>query len=138
MKEKIAERFSAVLRENFENGFRPDSMIDRNRFKQYCADLHGTELAQSDEEIVQILYQVATLQDERIFIRDGAGQSDLLDDIQADIAATFKDGASCICYSERYAKYQDELAAQLQVFSQDVMKELLVSTFYGEYRTGKH
>ena len=136
--EETAERFSDVLRRCFENGFRPNSLIDRNRFKQYYSDFYGSAPSQSDEDIVLILKQIGVLQDERIYVREGSRHSDLLDDIHEDIAATFMHGASCIYYSELYARYQNALAEQLQVFSQEVMKNMLVSTSYGEYLTSKH
>lgn len=133
-----AERFSAILRDNFENGFRINSMIDRNRFKQFYADAYGEELAQADDEIVEILKQIGSIQDDRIFLRESSGQNDLLDDIQAEIAEAFADGISCVYLSELFARHQDELAAQLQVFSSDVLKELLLATSYGAYRSSKH
>ena len=133
-----AERFAAVLRDNFENGFRPNSIIDRNRFKQYYADQYGSEPTQNNDEIVEILRQIGTMQEDRIFVREGSAHSDLLDDIQAEIARTFKSGASCIYLSELFVRHQEELAEQLQVFNQDVLRQLLLSTSYDEYYASKN
>ena len=105
-----AERFSSILRDNFENGFRPNSIIDRNRFKQYYTDQYGCEPSQDSDGIVLILRQIGTLQEDRIFYREGSAHSDLLDDIQAEIAQTFKNGASCIYCSEVFKRHQEELA----------------------------
>ena len=134
---EIADRFSAILKDEFDNGYRVASLIDRNRFKQFYSDRYGEDIQLSDEELVLTLAKIGTVQEERIFMREGAGSDDLLDDIQADIAKTFKEGASCIYYSELFNKYQTALADRLQVFDVDVMKKLLVETSYREYFPGK-
>ena len=134
---EIADRFSAILKDEFDNGYRVASLIDRNRFKQFYSDRYGDDIQLSDEELVLTLAKIGTVQEERIFMREGAGSDDLLDDIQADIAKTFKEGASCIYYSELFYKYQTVLADRLQVFDVDVMKKLLVETSYREYFPGK-
>lgn len=134
---EIADRFSAILKDEFDNGYRVASLIDRNRFKQFYSDRYGEDIQLSDEELVLTLAKIGTVQEERIFMREGAGSDDLLDDIQADIARTFKEGASCIYYSELFNKYQTVLADRLQVFDADVMKKLLVETSYREYFPGK-
>ena len=134
---EIADRFSAILKDEFDNGYRVASLIDRNRFKQFYSDRYGDDIQLSDEELVLTLAKIGTVQEERIFMREGAGSDDLLDDIQADIAKTFKEGASCIYYSELFNKYQTVLADRLQVFDVDVMKKLLVETSYREYFPGK-
>lgn len=133
----VADCFSIILRDNFEDGYRIHSVIDRNRFKQFYADRFHSEPAQSDDEIVQIICRLGTEQDGRVFIHSGSNRSDLLDDILADVAHTFHAGATCIYYSELYGKYQEALAEQLQVYSQDTMKELLLSTAYGEFRSSR-
>ena len=132
------EHFATILKENFVNGFRITSMIDRNRFKQFYADAYGKELPQTDDEILNILKQIGSIQDNRIFLREGSAQNDLLDDIQAEIAEVFASGISCVYLTELFARHQDELAAQLQVFTYDVLKELLLSTSYDEYCANKN
>ena len=135
--EIIGSRFSTLLRGYFENGFRVNSMIDRNRFKQYYADQFGEELLLSDDTIVDTIRQIGALQDERVFARDGNRRSDLLDDIQADIAKTFSLGASCIYVSSVFEKYQTELASELKIYTEDVLREQLLDTCYGAFRYSK-
>lgn len=133
----LFNRYSTLLEENFENGFRINSVIDRNRFKQYYFDLYGKEIQQNEEEMLAIIEQAGELQDGRVFARSGGRRSDLLDDIQADIAKTFKQGASCIYISSVFEKYQNDLASQLQIYSEDVLCEQLLSTCYGSYQMEK-
>ena len=131
------ERFAAILHDYFENGFRINSMIDRNRFKKFFADVYGTELSQTDDELLHILKKIGSIQDDRIFMRESNAQNDLLDDIHADIAKAFIDGISCVYFSELFAHYQNKLAEELQIFSPDVLKNQLLLTSYGEYQTSK-
>lgn len=135
--EDTRNRFSALLRECFENGFRVNSMIDRNRFKQYYADHYGEDILLDEEVIVETIKQVGELQDDRVFVREGNSNGNLLDDIQADIAETFGLGASCIYISSVFEKYQHELASRLQIFSEEILCEQLLATSYGAYRVAK-
>lgn len=136
--EETTERFSMVLQEDFENGYRLGKIIDLNRFKQFYSDRYGTEPGQDNDEIVQVLRQVGIERDDRIFARDNSSNSDIIDDIFADVARVFKQGATCVYYSELYDKYQEELSERLQIYSQEVMKESLLSMSYGEYRSTKY
>lgn len=135
--EDTRNRFSILLKECFENGFRVNSMIDRNRFKQYYADRYGEEILLGDKVIVETIKQVGELQDDRVFVREGNKSGDLLDDIQADIAETFGTGASCVFISAVFEKYQHELASQLQIFSEDILREQLLATSFGAYQIAK-
>lgn len=129
----VSKKYSEILRDNFENGFRITSLIDRRRFRQFYVDRFDTELSLSDDELVQLLQQIGTLQEGRVFVHEESAQNDLLDDIHADIARAFIEGASCIYYSEIFERYQSQLSEQLQIYSQDVMKALLLSTSYNDY-----
>ena len=135
--DKSIEKFSRILRDNFDNGFRPNSIIDQKRFRQYYEECYGEELKESDAEVVRILARIGTRQDDRIFIHNGSTHGSLLEEIKSSIRSAFAEGASCVYYSEIYARYQEMLASQLQVFSLDVMKELLLSSSDEEFRAGK-
>ncbi len=132
------ERYRSILRDNFENGFRTNSMIDRNRFKQFYSDSFKEDVQESDEEIVDILRKVGSELDNRIFFREANKQNDLLDDIQEEIAKVFNKGISCVYLSELYAEYQERLSSELQIFSAEVLKEQLLLTAYEAYRSTKH
>jgi len=136
--EEICGKYSTVLRENFDNGYRINSMIDRNRFKQYYLELYGIDLQQDDDKLVETIQQVGQIQDDRVFVRDGGTQSDLLDDIQEAIAKAFNQGASCVFVSAVFERYQNELAAQLQIYSDDVLCQQLLDTCYGFYRLARN
>ena len=89
-------RYTSILRDNFENGFRINSMIDRNRFKHFYLDVYGEEITKTDVEILEALKRIGSVQDDRIFVRENSTKDDLIDDIQAEIAEVFADGISCV------------------------------------------
>ena len=126
-------RYTTILKKNFENGFRLGSLIDRNRFKLFYRDVYGEEIAKDDDTILELIKKVGEFQGDRIFVRNGRSSSDLLDDIQEDIAKTFKKGASCVFLSSVFEKYRQALASGLQIYAEDVLREQLLATNYGAY-----
>ena len=125
---QVKERYTAVLAENFVDGFRPAKAIDRNRFRMYYSDMFGEELTEDDERFVRILMKVGTLRDERIFVKDETEQKDLLAEINDTITETFKDGASCIYLDCLFARYQDQLAEMLHIYNVDSLESVLFSS----------
>ena len=127
------KKYDIILRESFENGLRVNSFIDRNRFRQYYSEKFSVEAELDDDKLIEILRKVGVTRDDRIYAQAGGEQSDLLDDIQDDIAKTFCNGASCIFVSAVFDKYQDQLVEQLQIYNEDVLKKQLLETSYGDY-----
>lgn len=132
------ERYSAVLREHFSDGFRIESIIDRDRFKQFYEVAYGERLAEDDAGMVEKIRQIGGIRDGRVYARSGDNQNDLLDDIQADIAKTFQEGARRIYLQCVFEKYQAELAERLQIYSEDTLQEVLLNTSYGAYQCKEH
>lgn len=127
------KKYEIILRECFENGLRIHSFIDRNRFRQYYSEKFSVEAEPDDDKLIEILRKAGVTRDDRIYAQAEGEQSNLLDDIQADIAKTFHNGASCIYVSAVFDKYQDQLVEQLQIYSEDVLKKQLLETSYGDY-----
>lgn len=132
----LAERLSVLLRDNFENGYRPDSKIDKARVKQDYEDACGEKLLLDDDEISSAISQVGIFQDGRIYYRGDVSQSTLLKEIQQEIVMTFQKGATCIYTSCIYERYQHALAEELRVYSEDVLRERLASTCNDSYVIG--
>lgn len=131
--EEDRAKYSEILREHFENGFRPKSIIDINRFKTYYAEHFQTPLSEPDEELVNIVKAIGEVQDGRVFYRDKKSGTDLLDDIQAEMMKAFRSGASAIYVSSLFERYKSELANQLQIFDPQVLREQLSKISSGEY-----
>lgn len=127
------KKYELILRECFENGLRINSFIDRNRFRQYYSEKFLVDAEPDDDKLIEILRKAGVTRDDRIYAQAGGEQSDLIDDIQEDIAKTFHDGASCIYVSAVFEKYQYQLTEQLQIYSEDVLKKQLLETSYGDY-----
>lgn len=125
---QVKERYTAVLAENFVDGFRPTKAIDRNRFRMYYSDMFGEELNEEDERLVRTLMKVGTIRDERIFVKDETEQKDLLEEINDTIMATFKEGASCIYLDCLFAKFQEQLAEMLHIYNVDSLESVLFSS----------
>lgn len=125
---QVKERYTAILTENFVDGFRPAKTIDRNRFRMYYSDMFGEELAEDDERFVCTLMKIGTLRDERIFVKDETEQKDLLEEINDTITETFKDGASCIYLDCLFARFQEQLAEMLHIYNVDSLESVLFSS----------
>ncbi len=125
---QVKERYTAILAENFEDGFRSAKAIDRNRFRMYYSDMFGDELTEDDEHLVRTLMKIGTLRDERIFIKDETEQKDLLEEINDTITETFKDGASCIYLECLFTRFQEQLAEMLHIYTVDSLERLLFSS----------
>ena len=131
--EEVKAKYSEILREHFENGFRSKSIIDINRFKTYYAEHFQTPLSEPDEELVNIVKAIGEVQDGRVFYRDKKSGTDLLDDIQAEMMKAFRSGASAIYVSSLFERYKSELANQLQIFDPQILREQLSKISSGEY-----
>ncbi len=131
----ISERFSALLRDKFENGYRLSGAIDRNRMKQYYEDAYGEKILLDDDEISGAVARIGMLQDGKIYYRGGI-QSDLLDDIWREIDGTFLGGASCIYISRIFERHAPALAEELFIYDEDVLRERLDASCGDSYLVG--
>lgn len=125
---QVKERYTAVLAENFVDGFRPAKAIDRNRFRMYYSDMCGEELTEDDERLVRTLMKVGTLRDERFFVKDESEQKDLIEEINDTIMELFKAGASCIYLDCLFARFQEQLAEMLHIYNVDSLESVLFSS----------
>ncbi len=122
------DRFSKILNNNFPDGFRPDSLIDRNRFRVFYSDLYNNEeLKEDDNTIISVLTEIGSLRDGRIFIRNSDNQIDLIEKINKTIDDTLKGDASCIYLECLFDKYQIELAEKLHLYSKNALSDILLS-----------
>ncbi|MFQ7311023.1 MULTISPECIES: hypothetical protein [Clostridia] len=125
---QVKERYTAILAENFVDGFRPGKAIDRNRFRMYYFDMFGQELTEEDEQLVHTLIRIGSLRDERIYVKDDMEQKDLIEEINETIMETFKEGASCIYLDCLFEKFQEELAEILHVYNVNSLESILFSS----------
>lgn len=125
---QIKERYTAILTENFMDGLRPKKAIDRNRFRVYYGEMFKEELTENDEQLVCTLMKIGTFRDERIFAKDAPEQKDLIEEINAAIMEAFKNGASCIYLECLFARFQEQLAEMLHIYTVDSLENVLFSS----------
>lgn len=130
---ELKDRFALILRECFENGYRPGNAIDVNRFKLYYTEKYGSNPNESDEDITKTLRSVGAFRNGRIYAKADAEQRDVLSEIRADVDAVFSAGASCVYLETLFAKYQDQLTESLQIFNADSLKEAFLASCGGAY-----
>ena len=112
----IGSRLLDILTNDFENGYRINSAIDRGRMRNFYSSRYDDELLLTDEELVTSLKKVGTIRDERIFARQNEKQKDLLNDIYNDVLQVFDRGASCTYIESIYQRYSMELFDVLQIY----------------------
>lgn len=127
------ERYSKILEENFTDGFRPDSVIDRNRFRMYYEETYEEELAEEDKQLVRKLQKTGTLRDGRIYAKDETEQINLIEDISDTVVNVLKGKASCMYLECLFEKYQEELADKLHIYSMEALENTLFSSGQRSY-----
>lgn len=130
----IDSRLLDILTNDFENGYRINSAIDRGRMRNFYSSRYDDELLLTDEELVTSLKKVGTIRDERIFARQNEKQKDLLNDIYNDVLQVFDRGASCTYIESIYQRYSMELIDVLQIYDWEILGEQLIKISKGSLR----
>ena len=99
------EEFALILRDDYENGFRIKSGIDRDRFKAYYNERFAKEMPLSDEQLLGILKTIGTVREERIYARHDDEQNDILKQIFENVMIVLKNGTNCVYNKEVYDRY---------------------------------
>lgn len=131
---EIDVKILKILTEDFENGYRINSAIDKGRMKHFYSSRYNEELSLSDEKLLICLKRIGTIQDDRIFARRNEKQRDLLNDIYNNIKKVFNEGASCVYLEAVYQNYNTELADTLQIYDWEILGEQLIKLSRGEFR----
>lgn len=130
---ELKDRFAIILRDYFENGFRPGNAIDINRFKLFYSEKYGSEISESDERIGKMLMAVGASRNGRIYAKADSEQRDVLAEIRADVDAAFAFGASCVYLEAIFERYQDQLTESLQIFNSETLRDAFLASCGGAY-----
>ncbi len=126
------KKYAEILEKYFsENGFRPKNAIDRGRFKKYYADEYGKAPDDPDELISEILSRIGTERDGRIFPKHDKTQDSLIFEILSEIDSAFDGGASAVYVRAVYERFSERLGKELNIYNEDALSELLVSSSNG-------
>ena len=128
------EEFALILREDYENGFRIKSGIDRDRFKAYYNERFAKEMPLSDEQLLGILKTIGTVREERIYARHDDEQNDILKQIFENVMLVFQNGTTCVYPKAVYHRYQMELIEKLQIYDEEFLGNILISMSAGKLK----
>lgn len=123
---ETASRWNAILSEEFEDGLRLNGMRLR-KFRGIYEERYHDTIEPDDEKLIALLKQIGEFRDERIYAKQDAEQSSLMDTIRHNIVQTLASGASCIYPQQLFEKYRTELAQQLSVYTADTFKAMLMT-----------
>ena len=125
--------FVQILKDRFENGFRPTSAIDKNRFKVFYQEATGQTLSMDENQIVHRIEHLGAKIDGRIFAKSDSTQDDLLSEVIEAVRAAFNQGASCVYVESLFARFQERLASSLHIFNADSLRDLVLKQTEREY-----
>ena len=120
-----ARRYRFLLTKHFPNGFRMNSTIDTNRFRELYKKQYREELQCSDSDIVVGLHRVGRLSGDRIHTQRTESQQLLIDDVKSMIESTFSEGASCIYLQQLYKRFEVLLVSQMGIYSYEGLTEII-------------
>lgn len=123
-----------ILKEDYENGFRINSVIDRDRIKVHYNKRFGREIQLSDEQILVSLKKIGVVREGRIYIKQDDEQMNLLNHIFDDIMLVFQNGATCVYPEAIYYKYHIELEEKMQIYNGEFLGNTLVEMSAGKLR----
>ena len=128
------EQIALILKDSYENGFRINSAIDRDKFKVFYKERFGKELPLSDCQILALLKKVGVLREDRIYAKLDDEQIGLIKQIFEDVMLVFENGASCVYPEAIYQKYQVELAEMMQIYEAEFLGNTLIEMSAGKLR----
>ena len=132
--EEALLRYKAILEENFsDDGYQLGRAIFLGRVKRFYAEKFGSEPAEDDNLIDEIMKTVGTERDGKIYPKQDEAQSGIIKTIACDIAAAFESGATAVYTEAVYEKYKQQLADELHIYSQDSVAELLPDNLPWKY-----
>lgn len=119
-------RYTFILETCFsEDGYQLGRAIFRGRFKNYYVSQYGNTPEQTDEKIDNILCQIGTQRDGRVFPKQNNEHNELLNSILSDIKSVIDEGATAIYPAAVFERYRKQLADELHIYTEDALSELI-------------
>lgn len=131
--EKDSNEFEMILKEDFPNGFRLNSAIDKSRFRKFFFERFGSDLLESDEYIVEQLEKIGVQREGRIFIKNDSEQQKILHCIIDDLNKAFDNGVTCVYIEAIWNRYQNSLSDNLCIYNIEALTDLLKKELQGKY-----
>ena len=128
------EKYAEILSKFFaDDGYRIGFIIHRNKFKKRFLEEYGENLTENGEQIDEILSQVGTQRDDRIFPKQNEDQSQLMNVIVNDIVSAFDSDASAVFIEAVYDKYKQKLADNLKIYNEKDSTSLILKNANGKF-----
>lgn len=131
------KQLALILKEDYENGFRINSAIDRDRIKIYYHERFGRKIKLSDEQILVLLKKVGVVREGRIYKKQDDEEIDLLRQIFDNVMSVFENGATCVYPEAVYYKYHVELEEKMQIYDAEFLGNALIEMSFGNLRKKK-
>lgn len=128
------KQLALILKGDYENGFRINSAIDRDRIKVFYNKRFGKELPLSDEQLLVSLKKVGVVREGRVYAKQDDKQIDLLKQIFDEVMLVFEKGATCVYPEAIYQKYHIELAEMMQIYEAELLGNALIEMSVGKLR----
>lgn len=126
------QRYTELLQEAFPDGFKDGSAIASKKMLIAYQNKYGEEPSESKSEIFEIVRQVGTLRDGRVYPKT---HSQLLSEINDEIIDLLNTGATCVYCDAVFERYRIQLAEEQHIYNAEALREPLVSLSRGRYVT---
>lgn len=123
--EQPDEKYLTILKNYFPDGLR-QNVIHIKKFIRNYEEQFQEEVKIERDELLLRLRSIGVVREGRIYARNSDEQSSFMKGILADIAAVFKNGATCIYFSMILQRYGQQLGEKLNVYNEDTLKALLM------------
>ena len=126
------QHYADLLRDEFPDGFKDGSVIACKKMLIAYQNKYGEEPSESKSEIFEIVRQVGTLRDGRVYPKT---HSQLLSEINDEIIDLLNTGATCVYCDAVFERYRIQLAEEQHIYNAEALREPLVSLSRGRYVT---
>lgn len=120
---KTAQKYIAVLRENFPDGLR-QNIIHIKKFIAKYEEKFGP-IEATKENLLNQLRQIGVVRNDRIVPRQDSGQSGLADEIYEAVSRVFQDGGTCVYLSALMKRFGEKLGEQAGIYNEEALRAML-------------
>lgn len=127
------EPYERVLREKFQRGFRLDSAIEVRRFRKSYQLVHGTELKDSDDKIVEIIRCLCIQCKDRCYLPDAMLSEDLREKLFTYIENSFSSGKTAIYFQAICTEFSEDFLDYPLHNDPEALKAYLIAVGNGRF-----
>ncbi len=118
------DEYAAVLKTNFQKGFRMNSPLEIRKFRNYYSVLHETELTDSDEAITQNIERLCIVHEGKAYLPEAMLSEDIKQKLIIHIRNEFAKGKTVIYYKALFNEFSDDFL-DYHINNADMLKTYL-------------